>query len=173
MMWFYCYQQFSQVSTSCPAWHVQHNALSMGYLGNHQWGAGSPELQYFEAEVDYWFSVDFSILTIFNFVFSPRKQSPYCHLSSHIDVYGLGEARGAVLPVKWMCNHNPFLEGYYPHFSALLHGRRRAEGGKWQWSGLPRCGIKPQVGEIALTLQALQITTLSRLNATAISKKTG
>lgn len=82
-------------------------------------------------------------------------------------------SRGAILPVKGMCNHSPFLEGYYPHFSALLHGCRRADGGKWQWSGLPRCCIKPQVGEIALTLQALQITTLSRLNATAISKKTG
>lgn len=82
-------------------------------------------------------------------------------------------SRGAILPVKWMCNHSSFLEGYYPHFPALLHGRRRADGGKWQWSGLPRCCIKPQVGEIALTLQALQITTLSRLNATAISKKTG
>lgn len=120
----------SSLAAFLRVWHVQHNALSMGYLGNHQWGAGSPELQYFEAEVDYRFSVDFSILTIFNFVFSPRKQSPYCHLSSHIDVYGLGEARGAILPVKWMCNHNPFLEGYYPHFSALLHGRRRADGGK-------------------------------------------
>lgn len=144
----------------------------MGSLGNHQWGPASPELQYFQAEQDYRLGAAFSILTIFNFVFPPTKQSPYCHLSAHIVVYSLGEA-GEPSCVKWMCNHSPFLEGYYPHFLALLHGCRRADGGKWQWSGLPRCCIKPQVGEIALTLQALQITTLSRLNATAISKKTG
>lgn len=82
-------------------------------------------------------------------------------------------SRGVILTVKWMRNHSPFLEGYYPHFLAFLHGHHEADRGKWQWSGLLRRSIKPQAGEIALTLQALQITTLSHLNATAISKETG
>lgn len=82
-------------------------------------------------------------------------------------------SKGEVLSVKWMCNHSPFLEGYYPHFSAFLHGHHEADGRKWQWSGLLSRSIKPQAGKIALTLQALQITTLSHLNATAISKETG
>lgn len=82
-------------------------------------------------------------------------------------------SKGEVLSVKWMCNHSPFLEGYYLHFLAFLHGHHEADGGKWQWSGLLSRSIKPQAGEIALTLQALQITTLSHLNATAISKETG
>lgn len=82
-------------------------------------------------------------------------------------------SKGEVLSVKWMCNHSPFLEGYYPHFLAFLHDHHEADGGKWQWSGLLSRSIKPQAGEIALTLQALQITTLSHLNATAISNETG
>lgn len=80
---------------------------------------------------------------------------------------------GEVLSVKWMCNHSPFLEGYYPHYLARLHGYHKPDVGKWQWSGLLSQSVKPQAGEIALTLQAPQITTLSHLNATAISKETG
>ena len=82
-------------------------------------------------------------------------------------------SKGEVLSVKWMCNHSPFLEGYYPHFLACFHGHREHDVGKWQWSGLLGQSVKPQAGEIALTLQAPQITTLSRLNATAISRETG
>lgn len=88
--------KFSQVSTSCPdwrpSWKVRHSVLTTGCLGNHQWGTPSPELQYFEAELDWRFTAAFSILTISNFVFPPTKQSPYCHLSSHIVLYALGEA---------------------------------------------------------------------------------
>lgn len=94
-------------------------------------------------------------------------------VSLHIAFYCFGEKREVILSVKWMCNHSPFLEGYYPYFLAFLHGHHEANRGKWQWSGLLRCSIKPQAGEIALTLQALQITTLSHLNATAINKETG
>lgn len=81
--------------------------------------------------------------------------------------------KGEGFCAKWMSNHRPFLEGYYPHFLSFLHGHHEADGGKWQWSGLLSQSIKPQAGEIGLTLQALQITTLSHLNATAISKETG
>lgn len=98
----------------------------------------------------------------------------HSHLSSYTACYcSTGEARegssvwngGAITPL--------FLQGYYCHFSAFLHGRHEADGGKWQWSGLLSQSIKLQAGEIALTPQALQITTLSQLNATAISKETG
>lgn len=60
-----------------------------------------------------------------------------------------------------------------PHFLAFLHGGHEADEGKWQWSGLLSQSIKPQAGEIASAPQAFQITTLSHLNATAISKETG
>lgn len=69
-----------------------------------------------------------------------------------------------------------FLEGYYPHSSASPSRppwSRWGGGGESQWSGLWSQSIKPQAGEMALTLQALQITTLSLLNATAISGETG
>lgn len=111
---------------------------------------------------------------------SPATNKTLCllhchsHSSSCIAFYcSTGEARerpsvwngGAITPL--------FLQGYYRHFLAFLHGRHEADRGKWQWSGLLSQSIKLQAGEIALTPQALQITTLSQLNATAISKETG
>lgn len=101
---------------------------------------------------------------------------PRCHshFSSHIAFYcSTGEARerssvwngSAITPFS--------LKVYYPPFLAFLHGHHEADGGKWQWSGLLSQSIRPQAGEIASTPQALQITTLSQLNATAISKETG
>lgn len=153
--------------------HIQHNVLSMGCLENHHWGSVSTELQHSEAEVDYRFNATSSILTMSKFVFSPTKQSPYCHLSSHIVVYGLGEA-GEPSSLWNGCAITALSLKVITHISWLFFtAAAEPMGGKWQWSGLPRCCIKPQVGEIALTLQALQITTLSHLNATAISKKTG
>lgn len=100
---------------------------------------------------------------------------PYCHSHSspRIAFYSFGEARERSSVWNGCAITALFLEGYYLHFLAFLHGHHEADGGKWQWSGLLSRSIKPQAGEIALTLQALQITTLSHLNATAISKETG
>lgn len=40
-------------------------------------------------------------------------------------------SRGVILTVKWMRNHSPFfLEGYYRHSVAFLHGHREADRGK-------------------------------------------
>lgn len=98
-MWFYCYQQFSQVSTSCPDWQPSwqcdtSNTMfwALGCLGTHQWGTVPPELQDFQAELNYRFGAASSILTISNFVCPPTKQPPYCHLSPHIVVPSLEEA---------------------------------------------------------------------------------
>lgn len=114
------------------------------------------------------------MLTVPRLVSPPANQSPYCHLSSHRVVYSLGGA-GEPSSVGNGCAITALSLKVITHISWLFFTAAAAEpmGGKWQWSGLPRCCIKPQVGEIALTPQALQITTLSRLNATAISKETG
>lgn len=142
---------------------------SVGSLGSGHWGITWAE------PVDHRLGLASPVLTVPRLVPPPANQSPYCHLSSHWVVYSL-EGAGEPSSLGNGCAITALSLKVITHISWLFFTAAAAAepmGGKWQWSGLPRCCIKPQVGEIALTPQALQITTLSRLNATAISKETG